>query len=83
MIADALLTKRPYIHGSKWLLMNLAKLMEFIQKISGKKMILDQGTARVALSRSFYSAEKIKNAIGFEFSPIQKSVEKICKTMKK
>lgn len=81
MMADAMLTRRPYIHGTRWLLMSLASLMEFLQKISGKKMILDKGTARVALSRSYYSAEKIKTELGFEFSPIKKCVQEISKVI--
>lgn len=81
LIADAMLTKRPYIHGTPWLLMNLAKIMEFIQKITGKKMILDRGTARVALSRSYYSSEKIIQETGFKFTPIKECVEDICQAM--
>lgn len=81
MMADAMLTRRPYIHGTRWLLMNLASIMEFIQKVSGKKMILDKGTARVALSRSYYSSEKIKKELGFEFSPIKKCVKEICEAI--
>lgn len=83
MIADAMLTRRPYIHGTGWLLMSLAGIMEFLQKITGKKMILDKGTARVALSRSYYSSEKIKSEIGFEFTPIKKCVQEICDRMMK
>ncbi len=83
MISDAMLTRRPYIHGTKWLLMSLASIMEFIQKLTGKKMILDKGTARVALKRSYYSSEKIKKELGFTFTPIKTCVAKICEGISK
>ncbi|MDR1678560.1 MAG: SDR family oxidoreductase [Prevotellaceae bacterium] len=78
LIADSLGVHRPWIHGSRPLLMTLATVMEFFGKITGKKALIDRGTARTALKRSYYSAEKIKTQFEFEFTAIKDCVEKIC-----
>jgi len=82
IIADSLKVGRPFINAFRPLLMSVAWVMEMIQKITGKKAFIDRATARVTLNRTYYSSEKIKHQIGFEFTSIQACVEKIAQVYK-
>ena len=46
--------------------------------ISGTKPFITKETARTSRNIHHYSNEKIKNAIGIEFIPIEKSLEDLC-----
>jgi nucleoside-diphosphate-sugar epimerase len=77
IIADSLKVGRPFINAFRPVLMGVAWVMEMIQKVTGKRAFIDRATARVTLSRTYYSSEKIKHRIGFEFTPILVCMEKI------
>lgn len=83
MVAKALDKRPPFIKGTWLLLMPIAVIMEFFAKIMKSKPLLDRGTVKVVLNRSYYSSEKVKKAIDFEFTPIEKCVEDVCKFIKK
>lgn len=76
-IADALGKPRPFICGTSWWMMPLATLLELASKFLQKKTILDRGTVRSTLHRSYYSSEKIQKKLHFHFSSIEKSIEEI------
>jgi dihydroflavonol-4-reductase len=83
MVAKALHKRPPFIKGTWLLLMPIAGMFELFAKIFKTKAPLDRGTVRVILDRSYYSSEKVKKAIGFEFTPIEQCVEEVCGFMKK
>jgi len=61
------------------LLKGIAWRIEWIRSfITGKKPLLTKETAISAMKNSSYSTQKIKDAIGYNFTPIEKSVEKYC-----
>lgn len=83
MAARAFNKRPPFINGTKYVLYPLAFIFEILAKLLKIKPIIDKGMVKVVLSRSYYSSEKIKQAIGFEFTPIEKSVAEICTFFKK
>ena len=62
------------------LLKGIAWRMEFIISfITGRKPLLTKETANSAMKNNSYSTQKIKDAIGYKFTPIQESITKYCK----
>lgn len=83
MVARAFNKMPPFINGTKYVLYPLAFIFEMIAKLLKINPIIDKGMVKVVLSRSYYSSEKIKQAIGFEFTPIEKTVVEICDFLNK
>lgn len=77
-IADGYGKLRPKIGIGKNLLLSIGYLSEKIGKIFHFTPLIDRGTARSAVQREYYSNEKIKKAIGFEFEKVEKSILQIC-----
>jgi nucleoside-diphosphate-sugar epimerase len=67
-----------FIKVSGNLLMIIAFFLEVFGKIFKTKPMIDRGSISVMLSKTFYSSEKIKKALDYEFQPIEKCVEEIC-----
>jgi len=79
LIADSLNCKRPKIKISKLMGKIILKL-SFILKVLGKGSdVVSPETLRTANTAYFYSGEKIRNQLGFEFIPIKKSIDDTCK----
>lgn len=67
---------KPPQKEAKPLLLNIAWRLDWLkQKLTGKRRVLSKQTAKSALTETNYSNKKIKEAIGFEFLPIDKSIE--------
>lgn len=67
--------KPPQKEAKPWLL-NIAWRLDWLkQKLTGKRRVLSKQTAKSALTETYYSNKKIKEAIGFEFLPMDKSIE--------
>lgn len=67
--------KPPQKEAKTWLL-NIAWRLDWLKhKLTGKRRVLSKQTAKSALTETNYSNKKIKEAIGFEFLPIDKSIE--------
>lgn len=67
--------KPPQKEAKTWLL-NIAWRLDWLKhKLTGKRRVLSKQTAISALTETNYSNKKIKEAIGFEFLPIDKSIE--------
>jgi nucleoside-diphosphate-sugar epimerase len=77
-MADGFGKHRPYIGIGKNLMLTIGFLSEFVSKITGKKQLIDIGTARSAIHRSQYSCEKIKGMFDFQFKPIETCILEIC-----
>lgn len=47
--------------------------------LTGTKFLFTRDVAKVLLKKTYYSTEKIKNRLNFEFTPIEKTIERIIK----
>lgn len=78
-MADGFGKRRPFIGIGKNLLWFIGIISEMLGKLLRFKPLIDRGTARTATNREYYSSRKIQEAIGFQFTTIEKSISKICK----
>ena len=78
-IADGFGKRRPFIPIGRKLLWTIGLISEILGKIFHFRPLLDRRTARSATNREFYSNQKIKQTINFEFTPISKCIENVCK----
>ena len=81
-MADGYEKPRPKICIGKSLLFSIGYLSEILGKIFRFTPLIDRGTARSATHREYYSSNKIKEMIGFEFTPIEKCIAEICRFTK-
>ena len=77
-MADGFGKRRPFFGIGKNLLWFVGIVSEVLGKILRFKPLIDRGTARTATSREYYSSRKIQEAIGFQFTTIEKSISEIC-----
>jgi nucleoside-diphosphate-sugar epimerase len=63
----------------KWILDFYSSLEWFFSKLFGTKRKLVKATVRSMFKQSFYDASKIKNRIGFNFIPIEETLERVAK----
>ncbi len=80
-IADALKVKRPGINAKPWLT-SLAVFADWLSSIFGKKRKLFAETSEAFHRHREFSNAKIVEALGFEFTPIQKSIEQTVEIQK-
>ncbi len=74
-IADNLNRPRPHIYAGK-ILSGLAWKMEWLRwKLTGSKPVITRETARSAQGKNFYSSDKLKGVIPFEFTPVLESID--------
>lgn len=74
-ISDSLKKPRPDIHAGP-VLTQLAWRIEYIRSLFWRSNpVITRETARTAQSRSYYSNEKIKKALRYEFIPIANAIE--------
>ncbi|MDV7186684.1 SDR family oxidoreductase [Lutibacter sp. TH_r2] len=77
-IADNFKVKRPTIKTKKWM-SELLWRIEFVKNIiTGKTPLLTNNSAKSIHNKFYYSSEKIKNMLGFEFESIDHSVKRVC-----
>jgi dihydroflavonol-4-reductase len=50
--------------------------------LAGVKPLITRETANTAVQQYQYSAEKIKNALGFEFTPIEETISHFCRVFR-
>ncbi len=78
-IADGLGKKRPKYKVGKLITSIIWRLDWVFTKITRKKPFLTQQSAKSAHSKTFYSSEKIKKQLDFEFTNIDKVIVKTSK----
>jgi len=83
IIAKSFNKRPPFIKGTRFILMPIAFILELFGKLLRTKALIDRGTVRVVLDQSYYSSEKIKKALGFEFMPIKDCVDGVSNFLKK
>ncbi|WP_299097263.1 NAD-dependent epimerase/dehydratase family protein [uncultured Winogradskyella sp.] len=82
-VATNLNVKPPKKEAKPWLL-NVAWRLDWLKhKITGSRRSFVKHTAKSAVSITQYDNSKIKNALDFEFKPINQSIEEICKLYQK
>ena len=73
--ANYLGVKPPQKEAKPWLL-NIAWRLDWLKhKLTKKRRVLSKQTANSAVTTTIYSNNKIKDAIGFEFLPMDKSIK--------
>ena len=77
-IADGFKAKKPSIKVSP-LLGEIGWRLELLKSVlTGKPPLISKETTRSSARKSYYSNEKIKRAIDFEFEPLTDSIKKTC-----
>jgi len=82
-IADALGKKRPSIKVTTLLAEIAWRILYIPAKLTGKEPVLTKQTAKSIHNKYYFSNEKIKQAIGLEFEPIDKVIKELCDNYKK
>lgn len=82
-MADGFGKRRPYIPIGRKILGGIGFISEILGKIFRFHPLIDRGTARSATNREYYSSQKIKNRINFQFTPIEKCISDVCKFLLK
>lgn len=76
LIANSLNKKPPTMAASP-LMMKMAHLAsQALALLTGKEPLLTRSSVRSAFTKKYYSSEKIKKALNFEFTPIEEVIEK-------
>lgn len=81
MMADGFNKRRPFIYINKQLLMIVGFVSEVFSKISGRKSLIDRGTAKSAAKRTLYDNSKICTTLNYKFKPVQQTIFEICHYM--
>jgi nucleoside-diphosphate-sugar epimerase len=77
-MADGFRKHRPFIGIGKNLLWFVGMVSEVLEKLLHLKPLVDRNMARSATNREYYSSRKLQEAIGFQFTIIEKSIREIC-----
>jgi len=77
-MANGFRKHRPFIGIGKNLLWFVGMVSELLGKILRFKPLIHRGMARTATNREYYSSRKLQEAIGFQFTTIEKSISEIC-----
>ena len=75
-IADSLSVKRPTIQIGKLSLSLFWRIEALRNTITGKEPLITKSSAKASLNKEFFSSEKIKKGIGYEFEPISNVIQK-------
>ncbi len=79
LIAEGLKVKKPTIAAQPWMLDVVRGLSWLAGKMTGKSPLLTKETVHSAFQQIRYSNEKIKKSLGYEFIPLEKSIEDCCR----
>lgn len=74
--------KPPKKKIKKWIIALGWRLGAIYSFFTGKAPLITKETARSAQSDFSYSNEKVKNTFKFEFTPLTKTLERVCKELK-
>ncbi len=81
-IADGFGIKRPSSEAKPWMLGIAWRAAKLASIFTGKAPSLTKDAARSSFNLSYYSNEKIKKAINFEFKPLKQSIAEVCEALK-
>ena len=81
-IADGFGVKRPSTEAKPWMLGIAWRAAKLASIFTGKAPALTKDAAKSSFNLSYYSNEKIKKAINFEFKPLNQSIAEVCEALK-
>lgn len=73
--------RKPIIKVGRRLISIIGFFSEILGKIFHYTPLLDRSMGISATNRSYYSSEKIKHALSYEFKPIEKCIHEVCSYM--
>ena len=76
-IAEALGKKRPGIRVGPFLSQIAWRLDVLKSKLTGKSPLLTKETAKIILSKEYYSSQKIQSTLSWEFESIDKTIKSV------
>ncbi len=76
-MAEGFGKRKPFVPVGKYVLLFAGIVMEFFGRIFHFRPVIDKGTARTATGRKYYSNEKIKSFLNFNFTSIQDCIKQI------
>lgn len=79
LIADQLGVARPSIKTRPWMGELAWRMNALYSRISGKPPVITRDAVAAGHKHYSFSNEKIRKQLGFEFTPLQKSVEDTCR----
>jgi nucleoside-diphosphate-sugar epimerase len=78
MISSSLGKSKPSIHAGKFLL-HAGRMFDFLRsRITGKEQILTGAIIDSAFNKQLYSNQKIKDTLGWQFTPVVSEIKAIC-----
>lgn len=81
-IADGFGVKAPSTEAKPWMLGIAWRAAKLASIFTGKAPALTKDAAKSSFNLSYYSNEKVKKAINFEFKPLKQSIAEVCKALK-
>lgn len=78
LLAEQFAKRKPFIQLNSTALNILASVEKIRAKIFNSKPFITKETAKIASSKHFYSNQKIKNYLNFQFTPIEESIKYNC-----
>lgn len=81
-IAQGFNIKAPATAAKPWMLGIAWRAAKFASWFTGKAPALTKDAAKSSFNLSYYSNEKIKNTLNFEFKPLQQSILEVCQALK-
>lgn len=82
-IADAFNLKRPSIKIGTFATAIFWRIDWLLTKLTGKTPLLTKNSARSSHNKEFYSTEKIRTTLNFEFQNIETTIKDVCNDFKK
>jgi len=82
MYADSLQVKKPHIRATRFMSEVVWRLEAFLGIFGGGERYVTKELAAFANSSFYYSNEKVKEALNFEFRPLEETIEDITKVFK-
>jgi nucleoside-diphosphate-sugar epimerase len=78
MISQGLGKSRPSIHAGK-ILLNAGRMFDYLRsKATGKEQVLTGAIIDSAFNKQLYSNQKIKDTLGWQFTPVAAEIKSIC-----
>jgi len=81
-IADGFGIKRPSTEAKPWMLSIAWRAAKLASIFTRKAPALTKDAARSSFNLSYYSNNKIKNAIEIKFKPLKQSIAEVCEVLK-
>lgn len=81
-IANGFSIKAPATAAKPWMLGIAWRAAKFASWFTGKAPALTKDAAKSSFNLSYYSNNKIKNTLNFEFKPLQQSILEVCQALK-